>query len=37
LFGIIYLRSQRNLWITIIAHGLLNTIRFILVFTGNTG
>jgi membrane protease YdiL (CAAX protease family) len=34
LFGWIYLKSGRNLWITIIAHGLLNTLRFVLVFSG---
>jgi hypothetical protein len=34
LFGWIYLKSGRNLWITIIAHGLLNTLRFVLVFAG---
>ena len=36
LFGVIYIRT-RNLWITIIAHGILNTVRFILVFAGATG
>lgn len=30
----IYLRTGRNLWVTIIAHGLLNTLRFVLVFAG---
>lgn len=34
LFGWIYLRSGRNLWITIIAHGLMNTLRFILLYLG---
>lgn len=34
LFGAIYVRSGRNLWITIIAHGLLNTLRFVLLYTG---
>lgn len=34
LFAWIYVRSDRNLWITIIAHGLLNTLRFILLYTG---
>jgi membrane protease YdiL (CAAX protease family) len=33
-FGIVYLRSGRNLWITIIAHSLANTLGFILVFAG---
>jgi membrane protease YdiL (CAAX protease family) len=32
LFAWIYLRTERNLWVTIIAHGLLNTLRFVLVF-----
>ena len=34
LFGWIYLRSGRNLWITVIAHGLLNTARFTLLYAG---
>jgi hypothetical protein len=34
LFGVIYLRSGRNLWVTIIAHGLVNTLTFVLVFYG---
>ena len=34
LFGWIYLRSNRNLWITIVGHGLLNSLRFTLVFLG---
>jgi membrane protease YdiL (CAAX protease family) len=32
--GFIYLRSGRNLWITIIAHGLANTIKFSLIYAG---
>ena len=32
LFGWIYLRTGRNLWITIVAHGLLNTLRFTLLY-----
>ncbi|NQW22177.1 MAG: CPBP family intramembrane metalloprotease [SAR202 cluster bacterium] len=36
LFGVIYLRTGRNLWVTIIAHGGLNTVRFVLVFAGAT-
>ena len=31
-FGIFYLRSGRNLWVPIIAHGLTGTLRFIMVF-----
>ena len=34
LFGWIYVRSSRNLWITIIGHGLINTLRFTLLFIG---
>jgi len=34
LFGWIYLRTGRNLWVTIIAHGLLNSLRFMLVYLG---
>jgi membrane protease YdiL (CAAX protease family) len=34
LFGAVYLRSGRNLWVTIIAHGLANSIRFLLLFLG---
>lgn len=34
IFGVIYLRSGRNLWVTIIAHGLVNTLSFVLVFYG---
>jgi membrane protease YdiL (CAAX protease family) len=34
LFGLIYLKSSRNLWAVIIAHGLMNTFTFVLVFLG---
>lgn len=34
LFGWIFLRNSRNLWITIIGHGLINTLRFNLLFLG---
>lgn len=34
LFGWIYLRSGRNLWITVVGHGLLNTARFSLLYVG---
>jgi len=34
IFGVIYLWSGRNLWVTIIAHGLVNTLSFVLVFYG---
>lgn len=32
ILGAVYLRSGRNLWITIIAHGLANSIRFLFLF-----
>ena len=32
--GFAYLGSGRNLWVTIVAHGLMNTLKFILVFSG---
>ena len=34
ILGAVYLRSGRNLWITIIAHGLANSIRFYFIFLG---
>jgi len=34
LFGWIYVKSGRNLWITCIGHGLINTFRFTLLYTG---
>ena len=34
LFGWIYVRSGRNLWITIMGHGLINTLRFTLLYVG---
>ena len=36
LFALIYLRTGRNLWVTIIAHGLANTLRFVFIFFGAT-
>jgi membrane protease YdiL (CAAX protease family) len=33
-FGWLFVASGRNLWITLIGHGLLNTLRFVLLFTG---
>jgi membrane protease YdiL (CAAX protease family) len=32
--GFAYLRTGRNLWVTIVAHGLMNTLKFALVFAG---
>jgi membrane protease YdiL (CAAX protease family) len=34
ILGAVYLRSGRNLWVTIIAHGLANSIRFLFLFLG---
>ena len=34
LFGWIFVLSVRNLWITIIAHALINTLRFTLLYLG---
>lgn len=38
LFGLVlgtaYIRSGRNLWVTIIAHGLVNTAKFLLLYSG---
>jgi membrane protease YdiL (CAAX protease family) len=34
ILGAVYLRSGRNLWITIIAHGMANSIRFLFLFLG---
>lgn len=32
--ALIYLRTGKNLWVTIIAHALLNTLRFAFIFYG---
>jgi membrane protease YdiL (CAAX protease family) len=32
--GILYLATRRNLWVTIIAHGTMNTVAFLLLFFG---
>jgi membrane protease YdiL (CAAX protease family) len=34
LWGWIFIRTGRNLWVTIIAHGLVNSLSFILMFAG---
>lgn len=34
LYGWIFVRSSRNLWITIIGHGQINTLRFALLYSG---
>jgi len=34
LFGVVYLRNRRNLAVPIIAHGLGDTIDFLLIFLG---
>ena len=36
IFALIYLRTGRNLWVTIIAHGLANTLRFVFIFLSST-
>ena len=33
-FGVLYLASGRNLWLTVIEHGLGNTLGFVLVYLG---
>lgn len=35
LMGALYLLSGRNLWLPIISHGVINTIGFILIFSGS--
>jgi membrane protease YdiL (CAAX protease family) len=32
--GILYLATRRNLWVTIIAHGTMNTVAFLLLYFG---
>jgi len=34
MFAFIYLRNGRNLWSLIIAHGILNSLRYILIYLG---
>lgn len=34
ILGFVYLRTGRNLWVTIIAHGIGNTLSFILIYSG---
>jgi membrane protease YdiL (CAAX protease family) len=34
LFGVAYLASGRNLWCPIIAHGLTDTIGFVMIYAG---
>lgn len=34
IFGAVYLRTGRNLWVPIIAHALINTLKFSLVYAG---
>ena len=33
-FGVLYLASGRNLWLTVIQHGLGNTLGFVLIYLG---
>lgn len=34
--GFVFLRTGRNLWVTIIAHALLNTVGFIYIYSGGS-
>lgn len=34
LFGVLYLAGRRNLWLPILTHGAIDTIGFLLIFTG---
>jgi membrane protease YdiL (CAAX protease family) len=34
IFGSVYLQTGRNLWVPIIAHGLLDTLKFSLIYAG---
>jgi membrane protease YdiL (CAAX protease family) len=34
LSGLLYLANQRNLWLTVITHGLIDTASFLLTFVG---
>jgi membrane protease YdiL (CAAX protease family) len=34
IIGAVYLRSGRNLWVVIIAHGLIDTLKFSLIYAG---
>jgi membrane protease YdiL (CAAX protease family) len=34
LLGLLYLRSRRNLWLPILAHGILDTVGFLLIYLG---
>jgi membrane protease YdiL (CAAX protease family) len=37
LLGILYLFSRRNLWLTILVHGVIDTSGFLLIFYGLAG
>jgi membrane protease YdiL (CAAX protease family) len=34
ILGLAYFRTKQNLWVTIIAHGLLDTLMFLFIFSG---
>jgi membrane protease YdiL (CAAX protease family) len=34
IFGAVYLRTGRNLWVPIIVHGLIDTLKFSLIYAG---
>jgi membrane protease YdiL (CAAX protease family) len=33
-FGVLYLATGRNLWAPILAHGIYDTVGFLLIFLG---
>ncbi len=33
-FGLLYLASRRNLWVSVIAHGTMDTVGFLRLFLG---
>jgi len=33
-FGLLYLVAGRNLWVSVIAHGMMDTVGFLLLFLG---
>ena len=33
-FGLLYLVTGRNLWVSVIAHGTMDTVGFLLLFLG---
>jgi membrane protease YdiL (CAAX protease family) len=37
LLGVLYLVTGRNLWVPIVAHGVSNTVAFVLIYSGRYG